>query len=1171
MRNCCIRRGCVLVFAAIAVTASSVAWASDGGADAGSTAAAPARDAGSVADSAPAKQAPQTTTAATSAPASAPSDANWHAARTAKLTAQIAALGDKIQRLQALKPTDLKPDPQLLPKGLAIDDPQAIDKQLVELRKRHRELGRELSEREARAVLLRPVLKRDERALERYEKRSKQRPRLKIPQAVAKAGRLARQRRTLLALETESIAAQRALLDAQRAYLSASQAARRQAQAQADALARKAAEELKKAQREQQRVLAESKAAEHARQQALDAQRRARSEAERLIAGERARLEGIRLDQTKVKQTIAKERAAIVELRQRLERFRVRVAARADNLKPAGRSAWSEYDDLYDQVVAELKHLRPAALNALTKEIKGYDEVPGDELELGGAVRKLHSAYPKDVDALTALAKQLAAQATTLAAQRKALGLTRLALLSDEVSALNGHRTALMERISPTKHNELTTFFARATYDQLSREANQLVVDGLYWTYRRLRQVDEVPRMILDIFTVGTVLWTLVKVVLLFILLRFILRRWDGWLAAATRRTNRSIALGLSTLFVAKLIDAIRHSGPTLIVLITGMIFFRMLGSQQTAASEIIVVYTVFFWVAIYRLQLRLVESVAKYTGIEQALRAAEGEELLEAEEDLEGPPVPQSVRLAHQAAQTGAIDASKESKVVPASVLLVRSVRTTTRYILAVVLVLELAELAVGKGTIYGLTAKFSWWAALPFILFYLKLWRPHIVSAYQALSTGSGQQSRLERLVDGSKRRWYGVFVVGAAFVVVFGNRLASFARRYLSSLEATKRLLAFIFRRQVERRAQQLGRVITQRQKLPQRLLDQFPTGPLEARQRPHQPPLLDEIKEIVDNWKQNHSDGSIALVGRAGMGRTTLINMLGEAVNLPLINCRLDRKITDVKRLVTWLGERFGFESAPKSEQELIRAIRADPRPMVAVDDCHNLFLRQVDGFEAWEAFVRIVNETCDNIFWVLSFNQSAWEYLRNVGGRIDYFRRVLTLKAWSEDAIRTLIMQRTRRAGIRVSFSDLVMTQLSGVDNSQQIGRTSQSYFRLLWNFTGGNPRLAGHFWLDSLMPEESQRAAKVHLFAEPDIGQLEALPDNLAFVLTAVAQHENLGESQAAQATNLTRNFCRFAFRYCEEEGYLIRSSNEAVRLSLRWQRTIMRYLKRKHLLRGES
>jgi len=1119
----------------------------------------PARDAGATRDA---------SSAADGAPdAAVPPDAgpvDWRTARVGQLQAQLARLRSRAEAWGELEPLRALPPKELAGKT-DFGDPKQVEELLAPLAARQARVKGQIEEQRGRLELVTAQLRRPIARLERLEKRKARYPRLRIPEKIEAEGTEARRRLELMQLELQVLQAEASELDARQGYLEASQPVRLAAWKEAREAEQQSGRAKLAAEREQQKAAAESVNADRARLQALEEQRRARTEAARLLAAERARLAGVRGNQARLKEQLARDKTAQIKLRGHLNQFRGTVSRRLDELKDGWPGNAPRYDRLYDEVVAELIKLRPRAIDSLKQMIKGLPDPPHPGEKLSGPIYRLDDLYKKEVKTLEAQRAARAKAADKLATSQKALYQERLAMLQREITALNEQRIAILARVTPEKRSSLSGV-TQATIGQLSREISQLVFDGLYWAYRRLHQIDEVPRLIIDIFTVGSVLWKTLKLIFLLFLLRFLLKRWDPWLQAAVTRVSRSVSLGRRALTLAKLIDILRHSGPALLVLIFASVIYEIFGGGE-AAVELTTVYTVFFWVAVYRVQLRVVESLAKYTGMERALRAADEGVLEEVEPEpeepgaeLEGPPDP-------RAAAAPLKEKAAPVLIVPASALLVRSVRAATRYILAVVLVLELTALAVGKGTFYLLTARFSWWAALPFVFYFLHLWRPHVERTYRERFADDGKETVLERLVRRAKGKTYGVFVIGAAVFVLLGNRLASFARRYLTSLDATKKLLAFLFRRQVEKHAQQLGRVVAKRQELPEAVLTSFPMGPV-GDGMAYRQGFVDELKEVFSNWQEDRSDGSAALVGHTGMGKTTVLEGLERELGVAVLRGDPRTKIMRPAKVVSWLSEVFGFSPRPSSEGELVKLIREDTRPVVAIDNCHNLFLRQVGGFEGWDAFVRVVNETCDNVFWVLSFNAVAWDYLQNITGRARFFRRVVHLPPWTEREIRRMIMVRMRRAGYGVSFSDLVVAGVEGMAVSAQLGRTSEGYFRLLWDFTGGNPQLSSYFWLNSLVPEPDERRVKVHLFSMPAISELEALPDDVVFVLTAVAQHQNLTPAEAARATNLSRDYCNFAFRFCLENEYLFHEKESGrSRLSMRWQRPIQRFLKRKHLL----
>ena len=1088
------------------------------------------------------------------APAPAPVDPT--AARITKLREQA----DALNRAAYDRPAPPKPLDRLF--SVALNDPAAVSGAMKKLATDRDALVAQVDKWDAILVRLEADLNRSSALLEAQKKRQQRRRRYKIDPALVKAVTEGEALVAQTRQDRDLIDARLSLASARLGFLKRTQPERVRSQKQKAALERRLEQAKKAAEAEQLKAEAEQREAEAERQKALAAQKRARTEAERLVASERARLEDIRARLARHRQAQVTRRAALTREKAKLETFRGEISARADSLQAGWPGTAADYGKLHDRVVSKLRVLRPAAVKELTDRLSARVQVPTPGRRLDTRISDLDPIFQPQVKQLERLRAELVTIEATQAREDARLASERLAFIHKEITWLNQHRIHMLTKVSPEKRAALTGL-TRETLAQLSREVLQLTFDGAYWAYLRLNQLLNWRQLLRDFFAIGDLVSRLMQIMILLLLLRLLTRRWDGWLTAAIQSASRSAGIGSGALRLTKLLDLARHCGPALLYLLSINLAYQVLGGED-AVTEIQAVYILFFWIAVYRVQLRLVESAARYTGMEDALRAAEGEELLEEEENLEGPPVPRAVRLAQEAAMAGT---ETGVYIVPASVLLVRSVRAATRYILVVVLVLRLTALAVGEGTIYGLVAKFSWLAALPFVFYFLQLWRPHISRAYLQYARGRDGRS-LAQLVKRSQRRPYGVFVIGAAFLVLMANRLTTFAQRYLGSREATKRLLSFIFRRQVARHAQQTGRVVTKRGDLPGAILREFPDGPLGPDDLRLPVTEMEELVELYHAWEQDHADGSVALVGHTGMGKTTLLRQLEEKLQTPVLRHSLPTKITRPARVVSYLAETFGLSPKPSSEKDLVKQIRERGKSVVALNDCHNLFLRQVGGFEGFESFRRVVNETCDNTFWYLGFNEAAWDFLENFSGRLSYFRRSVRLAPWSERQLRRLIMMRMHRALYRTSFSDLVVAKVQDQDFRSELGRTSKGYFRVLWDFTGGNPKLASHFFLDSLVPHRERRLVQVHLFSEPPMERLEALDDDILFVLTAITEHENLKPEEVARVTNLSLDLCNFACRYCLEGALLKRDRDTGrLRLSPRWQGTVIRFLKRKYLL----
>ena len=100
-----------------------------------------------------------------------------------------------------------------------------------------------------------------------------------------------------------------------------------------------------------------------------------------------------------------------------------------------------------------------------------------------------------------------------------------------------------------------------------------------------------------------------------------------------------------------------------------------------------------------------------------------------------------------------------------------------------------------------------------------------------------------------------------------------------------------------------------------------------------------------------------------------------------------------------------------------------------------------------------------------------------------------------------------------------------------------IEKTSTGYYRLLWDYAGGNPGVALDVWRSCLGMNADGRAA-VKVFEPPGTLDLETLPDSSVFVLRAVVQLELAHPDDIAQATMLEAPDIEDALRFGLNRGY---------------------------------
>lgn len=448
------------------------------------------------------------------------------------------------------------------------------------------------------------------------------------------------------------------------------------------------------------------------------------------------------------------------------------------------------------------------------------------------------------------------------------------------------------------------------------------------------------------------------------------------------------------------------------------------------------------------------------------------------------------------------------------------------------------------------------------------LSWWRDPIAKVFRR-HTG-GRLPRVVSLVDRWKDGPLGVFVIGLASVAVVVLEGVALARRWITTSEVHRRVSNFLFRKKIEiqqkTRESQTDAGVPE-QEVPDEYRRAFDVRPLWDEEfvldrREITGRLCDEYRRFDDGGRQ----GSVALVGEAGIGKTTVLNQLvrhGSFSGPPMVYLSFCEKMIDQETMIRFLAEVFGIcdegEPLPGSE-DLVERIRGLPRRTILLDGCQQLFLRHIRGFRAIDLLLEVVQLTDDCHFWVLTFNHFGWNFLNRVRPRGHYFGKVVTMKAWTEEEVRALVMGRDGMVDLSISFANMVVAQ-EGADQSYEVIRTSNGYFRLLHEFARGNPTIAQVFWLRSLHLDRLGEL-QVGLFRRPPYQVLQDLGDPYLFTLAAIAQHGGLRAPEVGRIINTDVGQCATMMNFLHEEKIIeINDRTGLAQLSPLYFRTVLQQL----------
>lgn len=744
---------------------------------------------------------------------------------------------------------------------------------------------------------------------------------------------------------------------------------------------------------------------------------------------------------------------------------------------------------------------------------------------LTAARQRTHDAIkelgePSEVPAVSAVTGDpiaAAARAEVVAVEAE-LRWRRVEVSADAMRRLLALREESAAKISDARRRALLGL-GREGLRRLSRELAQVRVNLELYLAERRHSVDELPRLSRDVFTVGSAIKHLLLTVIVLVASLWARRRWRAWLEQLHSSAFRSVSSLRWKRRLQRLLGAVEVVAPWGLFLAVLAVLGWAIGPAAETIEARFLLAALTVW-GLYRLTVEIAAALLLAVAVHYGL----------------------------------AVSGGRRSK-------LLSSVRNVLRIGTAMVLIL-LVSRGAGQGYLSSLVIKFAWIVILAAIAAELFRWRREMVSTFLRLQP----EGRLAATVRQAQDRWYGILVAPAAFVWLAGRGGATVAREFALGFEQTQKALAYLFRRQIERRAEQQGYAEGDVAELPRVVVDAFreeavERGPLVVDHFPQ----LQELHRILSTWRDTGAAGSFLLVGERGAGKTTWLNQL-QRDDLTIERVIPGQRFTDFGHLAGRLAESLQVQIDPSdSLSSLANALLAGPRRVVVLDKAQHLFLTNFGGYEAFAGFARLVNRTCRQVFWLCSMTTYPWRHLTAVRPDAAVFRGSAHLSPWSEDRIRELIRTRCTASGARFNFADLVVDGLEGVSTQARLIESEEGYTRLLWDYADGNPRVALHFFLRSLDSDGGNRV-RVRLFRAPEVERLEAGGFNGLFVLAAVVMHESISFDHLVEVTRFERPECFIHIDRLTELGAVV-LDNDMYCVSATWHRTAVRLLRRRNLL----
>lgn len=573
--------------------------------------------------------------------------------------------------------------------------------------------------------------------------------------------------------------------------------------------------------------LAREAAAE--REKALAAAKAARSEAERLVSEELARLIALESQVRQVREGFERSRQSMSVARDTVLGWQRRV-------RDAKNSGASDADATYDALRRALRASRDELSSAL-KTLNG----DGSEVPPLGPDPLLD--IPSDIATEATRERRTSVERAIFEARRDedSLREERAAALLDEIDSLNRERLGLLPSLSRGKRDAITGF-TLAGWDQARSEARHLMLILRYHQHVALTWIGALRKGAQG--TVSPWRTTAVLVPLVLVVLAFVwgrrrtqplLELVESRLAATDRTSGRT-----SPSVPRRIVRVVLKIRRQLEWIALFLAVFWVLPKGARGLIEVQLVASAVGWMLAGSLIINTINAVAAGTSADLIPR-----------------------------------DEGERGK------LRLRSLRLVGRTVIVFTLILGLSTRLVGEGTIYSWVFSTCWFAAIPIFLLLVRWWRE---TAFERLDR-LRKKTPLQTWILANRSGWksFAAAMIGA--LQLFTTGTVKLVRSWLSGFEIARRTHAYLFRRELERIGVEhaLGKLTT----LPAHLLDAL--HPEHTCER-WLPCPNDELRDSLIQRAASRRGGLVVAVGLRGMGKSSLLNSIArQAPGVKVLEC------------------------------------------------------------------------------------------------------------------------------------------------------------------------------------------------------------------------------------------------------------------------------------------
>lgn len=278
------------------------------------------------------------------------------------------------------------------------------------------------------------------------------------------------------------------------------------------------------------------------------------------------------------------------------------------------------------------------------------------------------------------------------------------------------------------------------------------------------------------------------------------------------------------------------------------------------------------------------------------------------------------------------------------------------------------------------------------------------------------------------------------------------------------------------------------------------------------------VANQLKEAFERWSAGNF-ANYVLIGEKGSGKTSCMNLLPNQIvgKTTTYLGNIANTTWEEATLIHQLCDVIECKKVDTAGEFIAQVSGKSGRFVVVLEGFQNLYLRDMHGFAALEAFLLVISQTSDKIFWIISSSRYGWQYLDKIYNVAAHFSHMRFVDRLSQDVTEDVIMSRHKVSGYDLHFEPDKETKSSRAykklanDYLAQQELLKTQFFKALHEVSEGNIGIALFYWLRSIREVEVDHIV-IAPFTDAKIKLGDGFSNEDIFILGALILHDDLTE-----------------------------------------------------------